>query len=89
MQMYTLSSVYSNSYDILVKDESSLSQEISAYERRFDLWDNNNDETIVDAPKPSQNRAGWQAPITLPAVNKFEVHSYLTIHFSTNSIGLV
>ena len=71
-----MSSVYSNSYDTLVKDESSLSQEISAYERRFDLWDINKDETIVDAPKPSRNRAGWQAPTTLPAINKFEVHAY-------------
>lgn len=60
-----------------MKDESSLSQEISAYERRFDLWDITNDETIIDAPKPSQNRTGWQVPTTLPAVNKFEVLSSL------------
>ena len=58
-----------------MKDESSLSQEICAYERRFDLWDTTNDETIVEAPKPSQNRTGWQAPTMLPAVNKFEVQS--------------
>jgi len=67
--------VYSSSYDILVKDESSLSQEINAYERRFDLWDKNNVETVVDPPKPSQNRISWQAPVTLPAVNKFEVYA--------------
>ena len=72
-------SVYSNSYDILVKDENSLYQEIGAYERRFDLWENINEEAIVDPSKPSQIRTGWQVPTTLPAVNKFEVHTH-TIH---------
>ena len=57
-----------------MKDEGTLLQEISAYERRFDLWDSN-DETIVVKPSKSHGTVDWQAPSILPAVNKFEVTS--------------
>ena len=55
-----------------MKDEGTLLQEISAYERRFDLWDSN-DEMIAIKPSKSHGTVDWQAPTTLPAVNKFEV----------------
>ena len=56
----------------MVKDEGTLLQEISAYERRFDLWDNN-DESVVIKPSKSHGILDWQPPTTLPAVHKFEV----------------